>query len=97
MRGGTHAEAQRYCTPASQYYPAKVFIKSSSLLRRRHFAKGGAQGAIVAAHRPMGGEGHGVAGVGGDARLVPVAWLTDTTAKPVATERVSPDWVGREP
>jgi hypothetical protein len=24
-------------------------------------------------------------------------WLTDTTAKPVATERVSPDWVGREP
>ncbi len=24
-------------------------------------------------------------------------WLPDTTAKPVATERVSPDWVGREP
>ena len=24
-------------------------------------------------------------------------WLTDTTARPVATERVSPDWVGREP
>jgi hypothetical protein len=25
------------------------------------------------------------------------AWLTDTTARPVATERVSADWVGREP
>ena len=25
------------------------------------------------------------------------AWLTDTTASPLATERVSADWVGREP
>ena len=25
------------------------------------------------------------------------AWLTDTTARPLATERVSADWVGREP
>ena len=24
-----------------------------------------------------------------------LAWLTDTTARPVATERVSADWVGR--
>ncbi len=26
-----------------------------------------------------------------------VSWLTDTTARPLATERVSADWVGREP
>jgi hypothetical protein len=26
-----------------------------------------------------------------------LAWLTDTTARPLATERVSADWVGREP
>jgi hypothetical protein len=25
------------------------------------------------------------------------AWLTDTSARPAATERVSVDWVGREP
>jgi hypothetical protein len=25
------------------------------------------------------------------------AWLTDTSARPVATEWVSADWVGREP
>ena len=25
------------------------------------------------------------------------SWLTDTSARPVATERVSPEWVGREP
>jgi hypothetical protein len=26
-----------------------------------------------------------------------MGWLPDTTARPVATERVSVDWVGREP
>ena len=26
-----------------------------------------------------------------------LAWLTDTTARPLATERVSVDWVDREP
>jgi hypothetical protein len=28
------------------------------------------------------------------ARPMPGAWLPDTTARPVATERVSADWVG---
>jgi hypothetical protein len=26
-----------------------------------------------------------------------LSWLTDTTARPLATERVSANWVGREP
>jgi len=25
------------------------------------------------------------------------SWLTDTTARPVATERISADWVGGQP
>jgi len=29
--------------------------------------------------------------------FVPKAWLADTSARPVATEWVSADWVGREP
>ena len=28
-------------------------------------------------------------------RPVPGIWLTDTSARPLATERVSADWVGR--
>ena len=38
--------------------------------------------------------------VGGTSQTVamqPHTWLPDTTTRPVATERVSPDWVGKEP
>ncbi len=49
---------------------------------------------------------HGHVQLGGDASLLMAErtvhqqarlWLPDTSVRPVATERVSPDWVGGEP